>query len=171
MRKLIIFSLALSFVFTVNAQNVFNKGSFMFNAGVGGPNNFGFIPTLNVSAEFGVIPTGDIGLVSFGGLTEFQLAQYKYGYLPSNENFLRFYIGPRAIWHVHAFKSDEFDVYAGVGAGLRINGKSNNVSATTGVDADVFVGGRWMFAEKMGIFTELGYSGLSFAKFGITFGL
>lgn len=171
MKKLIFLVLAVTFAITLNSQSVFNKGSVMFNAGVGGPNNFGFIPTLNFSAEVGVIPTGDIGIVSFGGMTEIQFAQYSYGYLINNENFIRFYIGPRATWHLQVFNSDVFDAYAGAGFGYLINGKSDNVASTSQVHADVFVGGRWMFAAKMGLFAEVGYTGLSFAKFGITFGL
>ena len=162
---------AVMFAFTINAQNVFNKGSIMFNGGVGVPNNYGLIPTLNFSGEVGVIPTGDIGLVSFGGLAEFQFAHYSYGWTNVNDNFVRFYFGPRAAWHVHAFNSDVFDVYAGVGAGIIINGKSDYTSSSTQVHPDIFVGGRWMFAANLGLFAELRYTGLSAAKFGITFGL
>ncbi len=171
MKRILLIAMAITFAISLNAQHVFNKGSVMFNAGVGGPNNFGLIPTLNFSAEVGVIPTGSIGLVSFGGMTEVQFAQYSYGYLANNENFLRFYIGPRATWHVHAFNSDVFDAYAGAGFGYLLNGKSDNVASSSQIHADVFVGGRWMFAPAMGLFAELGYTGLSFAKFGITFGL
>ena len=171
MKKLFVFVLVASFAITLQAQHVFNKGSIMFNAGLGAPNNFGYIPTLNFSGEVGVIPTGDIGLVSFGGMVEFQFAQYSYGYLSNNENFARFYFGPRAAWHVHAFDSDLFDAYAGVGAGIIINGESDNIRSSTEVHPDIFAGGRWMFAQKMGLFAEVGYTGLSFLKFGVTFGL
>ena len=111
----------------------------MFNAGIGIPHSYGFIPTLNASGEFGAIPTGDVGLVSFGGLAEFQLGQHN-------------------------------DFY-GVGFGIAISGKSDYYGSFSSVEPDVFVGGRWMFAEKTGLFAELGYTGLSSVKFGITFGL
>jgi len=172
MKRLIIIALALTFAFALNAQQaVFNKGNLMFNAGIGVPNNHGLIPSVNFSGEVGVIPTGDIGVVSFGGLAEFQFAQYSYGYLANNENFVRFYIGPRAAWHFLGLNTNVFDVYAGVGAGIIINSKSDNVSGSTEVHPDVFAGGRWMFAGKMGLFGEVGYTGLSFLKFGVTFGL
>lgn len=93
----------LTISLNVNAQHVFNKGDLMFNAGIGTPHAYGFIPSLNFSAEYGVIPTGDIGLVSFGGLTEFQLGVYNG---VSDDIFPRFYMGGRAAWHVHAFNSD-----------------------------------------------------------------
>lgn len=171
MKKLFLLAFAISFTYVLNAQMVFNKGSVMFNAGIGVPHSYGIVPTANFSGEVGVIPTGDIGIVSFGGLAEVQLAQYSYGYLSSNEKFVRFYFGPRAAWHFLGLKTKVFDVYGGVGLGITINGKSDNVTGSTQVDPDVFVGGRWMFAQKMGLFTEAGYSGLTYLKFGITFGL
>ncbi|PLX02675.1 MAG: hypothetical protein C0595_09765 [Marinilabiliales bacterium] len=171
MKKLIILVVIATLGVGLNAQNVFNKGSIMFNAGIGGPSSYGFIPTVNFSGEVGVIPTGTIGIVSFGGLAEFQLGQYTYGYLVNNENFARFYLGPRAAWHFLGLKTNDIDVYAGVGFGIVINGKSDTFSGNTKVHPDVFAGGRWMFGENMGLFAELGYTGLSFAKFGITFGL
>lgn len=170
MKKLIFVVVLTIMGMSINAQGVFNKGSIMFNAGIGGPSSYGFIPTVNFSGEVGVIPTGKIGLVSFGGLAEFQLGQYTYGYLAKNENFARFYLGPRAAWHFLGLKTKDIDVYAGVGFGIVINGKSNTISGTTEAHPDVFAGGRWMFGENMGLFAELGYTGLSFAKFGITFG-
>lgn len=157
-------TVAALFTFTIQSQNVFNKGDFMLNVGIGAPHSFGFIPTVNFSGEFGVIPTGDIGLVSFGGLAEFQLGD-------DGNIFPRFYVGPRAAWHLLTFISTEFDVYAGAGFGIVING--NGLDKNSGVDsqADAFVGGRWMFSPGMGLFVEIGYSGLSSGKFGLTFGL
>jgi len=67
------------------AQHVFNKGDLMLNAGIGIPHSYGFIPTINASGEYGAIPTGDIGIVSFGGLVEFQLGQHDWVY--DNEMF------------------------------------------------------------------------------------
>lgn len=171
MKKLILATFVVLVSLSLNAQGVFNKGSLMFNAGIGAPNSFGFIPSVNFSGEVGVIPTGSIGIVSFGGLAEFQIGQYNYGYLASNENFARFYVGPRAAWHFLGLNTDEFDVYAGAGFGILINGKSNSVTGSTQVNPDVFAGGRWMFGEAMGLFAEIGYTGLSVAKFGVTFGL
>ncbi len=170
MKKVVLLVMLAFFALSVNAQHVFNAGDIMFNAGVGGPSNFGYIPTLNFSGEMGVIPTGDVGLVSFGALAELQFAHYEY-YWTGDENFVRFYLGPRAAWHVHAFNSDVFDAYAGLGAGMLLNTQTDNTKGSIEAHADVFVGGRWMFAPNMGLFAEVGYTGLSFAKFGITFGM
>ena len=171
MKKL---SFLLVFLFAAmtatQAQHVFNKGDLAFNAGIGIPHSYGFIPTINFSGEFGAISTGDVGLVSFGGLAEFQLGLHNDFYY-GNEAFPRFFLGARAAWHVHAFESDIFDAYAGAGLGVGISGKSDYYGSFTSVEPDVFVGGRWMFAENMGLFAELGYSGFSSVKFGLTFGL
>ncbi len=168
------FSILLVLIFAAmtatQAQHVFNKGDLALNAGVGIPHSYGFVPTINVSGEYGAIPTGDIGLVSFGGLAEFQLGMHNDFYY-GNEAFPRIFFGARAAWHVHAFESDVWDAYAGAGLGIGISGKSQDYSGFTSVEPDIFVGGRWMFAEKMGLFAELGYTGFSSIKFGITFGL
>ena len=170
MKKIVILFVAVVFAFSIQAQHVFNKGDVMFNAGIGIPNSHGFIPNINFSGEVGVIPTGDVGLVSFGGLAEFQMGQYTY-YGLENEYYPRFYMGARAAWHVHAFQSDVFDAYGGVGFGIKINGKTDYTSSKTSVNPDIFVGGRWMFSPGMGLFAEVGYTGLSALRFGITFGL
>lgn len=161
----------LTISLNVNAQHVFNKGDLKFNAGIGIPHSYGLIPTFNFGGEFGMIPTGDIGLVSFGGLAEFQLGQHDWVYSNSTEVFPRFFIGARAAWHVHAFQSDEWDAYGGVGLGIAISGKSTNYSSFSSVEPDLFVGGRWIFKPGMGLFAEVGYTGLSNLKVGLTFGL
>lgn len=161
----------LTISLNVNAQHVFNKGDMFYNAGIGIPHSYGFIPTINFSGEYGVIPTGDVGLISFGGLAEFQVGEHGWTYYNNNEYFPRFYIGARAVWHVHAFTSDEFDAYGGVGLGVAISGKSNYYDSFGQVEPDVFIGGRWMLRENLGLFIELGYTGLSSVKFGASFTL
>ncbi|PLX10860.1 MAG: hypothetical protein C0598_09595 [Marinilabiliales bacterium] len=165
MKKMILVALVGFLSIGLSAQGVFNKGVLMFNAGVGGPSNFGAIPSVNFSGEVGVIPTGTIGVVSFGGLAEFHIGTF------GGDPFPRFYIGPRAAWHFLGLNTNVFDVYAGAGFGIGFNGKNDFRNANTTVYPDAFVGGRWMFGGAMGLFAELGSTGLSFAKFGITFGL
>ncbi len=170
MKKVIVVLFAVVLSFSVQAQHVFNKGDVMFNAGIGIPHSYGFIPTLNFSGEIGVIPTGDVGLVSFGGLAEFQFGRHNYVFV-NDQYFPRFYIGARAAWHVHAFDSDVFDAYGGVGLGFTISGKTDYSDSFTSLDPDIFVGGRWMYKPNMGLFAEVGYTGLSSIKLGLTFGL
>ncbi|MFA5418170.1 MAG: hypothetical protein WC341_06885 [Bacteroidales bacterium] len=169
MKRILVMLVFALFALGANAQHVFNKGDVMFNAGIGIPYSYGFVPSINFSGEVGVIPTGDIGLVSFGGLTEFQMGRHEWS--DSHESFSRFYFGAHAAWHVHAFNSNEFDAYGGVGFGVVFSGQTDHYDNAVDPVPDVFVGGRWMFSPGMGLFSELGYSGLSSLKFGITFGI
>lgn len=175
MRKIgLLLLLTVMITVGMNAQNVFDKGSLMFNAGIGVPDSYGAIPTINFSGEMGVIPTGDIGVVSFGALAEFQLGRHEWytGYYDTdNEYFPRFYIGPRAAWHFTGLNTDIFDVYGGVGFGFVIEGKTDHYDSNFTIDPDVFVGGRWMFSPGAGLFAEVGATGLSAIRAGLTFGL
>ncbi|HEY9115894.1 MAG TPA: hypothetical protein VIN10_14440 [Bacteroidales bacterium] len=181
MKKVSIVVLLTLLGFTINAQHVFDKGSLMFNAGIGAPYNYGFIPTINFSGDYGVIPTGDVGVVSFGGLAEIQFADYDwyyyYGAYSGSQVKPIFYLGPRASWHLLVFESSEFDVYAGVGFGIKFYGNYNYNSSKNDVEYDPkvggygegFVGGRWMFKDNLGLFAELGGGAGSVFRFGLTF--
>lgn len=175
MKKLVVIFAFTLLCATTQAQHVFDKGSLMFNAGIGAPVNYGFIPTINFSGDYGVIPTGDVGVVSFGGLAELQIADYDYYWNGSNSSGIKpyFIIGPRASWHLLVFESNEFDVYAGVGFGAAFRGQPYDgyySSPVTGY-GEGFVGGRWMFQDNFGLFAEVGGGSRSFLKFGITFGV
>lgn len=177
MKKVLLFLVAGLLSFTLSSQNVMEKGDVIFNLGLGGPYNYGYIPTINFSGEVGVIPTGDVGIVSFGGIAEFQIAQYTYGWLDENKSHPIFIIGPRAAWHLQTFQSSEWDVYAGVGFGLRISGDykknddDNVYDPKVGPYGEIFFGARYMMSDKFGIFMEVGGYTLSFFKGGISFGI
>jgi hypothetical protein len=163
MKKVTLILLGVVFSLSIQAQHVFDKGSLMFNAGIGLPYNYyNFIPTFNFTGEYGVIPTGDIGLVSFGGLVEMQINP--------NSGYANFYmaVGPRAYWHLHVFESDQWDVYAGAGFGMLFRG--GGTAGPVGGYGEGFVGGRMMFSEKFGLFAEAGGGARSFMRFGVTFG-
>ncbi len=184
----IIFTILLGLA-SVNAQEVFNEGDTQFNLGIGlgdlylDSYSIGLIPSINFSGEYGTIPTGEIGLVSFGGITAFHYAPYYYDdtWEETTGHNIIFAIQGRAAWHLHVFNSDKWDVYAGLGTGIRINNWSrettytySNVIETNGeTNSDFiiseFVGGRMMFNESFGLFAELGYDATSTMKFGITF--
>ena len=178
MKKLVLVSLIAFLSVSVNAQHVFNKGTLLFNAGIGGLSSAGWIPSVFVSGEYGVIPTGDIGLVSFGGIIAYKYSNWSTGWVNTTYNYHQIVIGPRAIWHVHAFTSDKYDAYAGVGGGVRFwsqyqwdPAKSDVVNVgKVSPYGEIFVGGRMMFKEAFGILAEVGYGTLSVIKFGVTFG-
>jgi len=173
---LIIGMLAIS----AHSQHVFNKGDLLFNAGIGGLSSDGWIPSVNVSGEFGVIPTGDIGLVSFGGIMAYKYSDWSGSYYTNSYkyNYSQFTIGPRALWHLHVFESDKWDAYGGVGFGMRFwtqyQWNQNDLTyvnkAKVSPYGEIFVGGRMMFSESFGLFAEVGYGTLSSIKFGVTFG-
>ena len=173
MKKVLIVLVSVMFTISLQSQHVFEKGDLLFNAGIGMPYNYGFIPTINFSGEYGVIPTGDVGLVSFGGLAEIQFANYDYywdGDYSSTKPY--FIFGPRASWHLHVFESDKWDVYGGVGFGIAFKGSYNNGNYNSKVSpyGEGFVGGRMMFSDGFGLFAETGWGSRSFIKFGVAFG-
>jgi hypothetical protein len=183
MKKISLLVLTILLGVSLNAQHVFNKGSLLFNAGIGlgSYNGAGWIPSVNVAGEYGVIPTGDIGLVSFGGIVEYKYSSWAGTWVNTKHkyNYHQVLLGPRAIWHVHAFNSDKFDAYGGVGAGVRFwtqytgwdpMAQKYTSKAKVSPYGEVFVGGRMMFSEALGLFAEVGYSPTSILRFGVTFG-
>ena len=159
------------------SQYVFNKGGFALNAGIGALSSAGFIPSVNVSGEFGIFPTGDIGLISVGGIVAYKYSTYSYTLWNDSYHYSQFVVGPRAIWHLQTFTSDKFDAYAGVGFGIRLwsdyvlNNSLTDLEKRAKVSpyGEVFVGGRMMLKNKFGLFAEVGYGTLSAIKFGVTF--
>ena len=172
MKKLALLTIFGFFVFTLHAQHVFNKGDMMLNAGIGSFSGYGLLPSVNASLEVGSIPTGDVGIVSFGGIAAFQIGNYS----NSSTAFSVLTLGPRAAWHLQTFSSDKWDVYAGFGFGVFMRsgytdiwGFHNN-GIVTGY-GEGFIGGRMMLKDNFGLFAESGYGTLSSFKFGITLGL
>ncbi len=171
MKKSLLLIAAVVFAFTMQAQNVFNKGDKMFNAGIGSLSEFGFVPSINASMEVGVIPTGDVGIVSFGGIAAWQLGTYSY--LTSSDIYSVFVLGPRASWHLQTFESDKWDVYGGIGFGIMIQSGytdywGDRINGYVGPYGEGFIGGRMMLKEGFGLFAETGYGTLSAFKFGVT---
>jgi len=174
--------LVLAFVlFGIGAQSqhVFNKGGLALNAGIGLLSADGFIPSINVSGELGIFPTGDVGLISVGGIIAYKYSTYSYSniWLDDNYNYHQFVIGPRAIWHLHTFTSDKWDAYGGVGVGIKLgsdydyNYESYDLERKAHIApyGEAFVGGRMMMKSGFGLFAEVGYGTLSAVKFGLTF--
>lgn len=178
MKKVLIVLVSVMFTLSLQSQHVFEKGDLLFNAGIGGLSSDGWIPSINISGEYGVIPTGDVGLVSFGGIVAYKYSTWAGTHISSDYNYSQFVVGPRAAWHVHAFESDKWDAYGGVGAGVRLwtqyqwdPHKNDYVNkGKVSPYGEVFVGGRMMFSEAFGLFAEVGYGTLSAIKFGVTFG-
>lgn len=180
MKKLTFIIVALFMMtFASQAQYIFNKGDIGINAGIGIGGYGGLFPSLEISGEFGAIPTGDIGLVSFGGVVGYKYSTYDYYYYSNySYNYNQFIIGGRAAFHLHTFMSEKWDVYAGLGLGVHIdsdytgwdyNKQEAVKTASSKVYEEVFIGGRMMMNSGFGLFAEVGYSKLSNVRFGMTF--
>lgn len=171
------FVLLLSLITSIaQSQTVFSNGDMSVNAGIGLLSADGFIPSINVSGELGMFPTGDVGLISLGAIVAYKYSTYSYSLLDDNYNYSQIVVGPRAIWHLHTFSSDKWDAYGGVGFGMRFwsdyvidDGWELKKKAKVSPYGELFVGGRMMFKPAMGLFAEVGYGTLSTAKIGLSF--
>ena len=189
MRKTVLLIAIAAFTFfSVKGQEVLNKGDKMMNIGLGLVSSYGFIPSINFSGEVGVIPTGDVGIVSFGGEAEYKMEYYDYYDYWYSESWIKnhFAAGFRAAWHLHVFNNPKYDLYAGASVGFRMITKDTydvkwnaqdeyylDYTTHAGVYQTVFFGARIMTSDNFGFFGELagGYYSISYIKGGITFKL
>ncbi len=177
MKKIYLVSLLVVIGIVGQSQYVFNKGGLALNAGIGVLSGNGFIPSINVSGELGILPTGDIGLLSVGAIVAYKYSTYSYSLWDESYNYNQIAFGPRAIWHLQTFKSEKWDAYAGAGFGFRtwsdyvINNDFTDLERKTRLSpyGEAFVGGRMMLKNGFGLFAEVGYGTLSSIKFGATF--
>lgn len=180
MKKIIlVVSIIVFTIISVSAQEVFNKGDKAFNLGIGVPRYGGLVPSLNLSGEVGVIPTGNVGVVSFGGEAEYKFSTY-YGIL-DNYAYHQFSIGGRGAWHAHFFNNPKYDLYAGFSAGFYMysdhdyyydastNSYEEKLVPRGTIYVSEFVGARYMSSDSFGFFGEFSYGNISFARIGFTF--
>lgn len=151
MLKKLLLSVAIIFslLTTINAQSAFDKGSFGLNLGttIGKGSLSYFNPDLLVTGEYGLFPISKVGVISLGG------------YVSSTfRNEFHPYFGVQAAFHLGILKTTKFDVYAGLRSFLY---------GYIDYFPDLFIGGRYMFGRKVGIFAEVeGYR--TNLKFGFT---
>jgi len=171
LKKFIIITFISVSTLSANAQYVFDQADMAFNVGVGLISVDGLVPTFNLSAELGLIPTGDFGVISAGGDFE-----YKYSRL-NGLNYNQFTLGPRAAWHLHSpfLEKSNWDIYTGLGFGFRFHSIYNSISQgldpKIGMYMQAFIGGRMMLDDNFGIFTEIGGGAISALKAGIVYRL
>jgi len=193
MRKIVLLITIVMFsFFSVKGQEVLNKGDKMFNLGLGLVSSYGFIPSIHFSGEVGVIPTGDIGIVTFGGEAEYKMEvwhvdnYYYYGNYYDTGISNHLVLGGRAAWHLHVFNNPKYDLYAGASAGFMMISHVSNWSEYDyvankwvtkhtnylGGYGNAFVGARIMTSDSFGFFGELGGGGpypISYMRIGLTF--
>lgn len=172
MKKIIsslLFSVLVLGGLTANAQ--FQKGDKVLNAGIGG-GGFGWLSGFAVGAslEYGV--TDFIGV---GAQTDLRFYNNWVG-----KSKLAIPIAARGTYHFgkHFVKVDKLDLYGGVALGFTIGGKYYDDSYggiwlgtydNSSLVAGVFAGGRYYFANNLGVFAEFsGGTNVLPAKAGIS---
>lgn len=156
---------SLSLVATKSfAQMSIDKGTKFVNLGIGvggfGYGGIGF----NAAADFGVAKN-----ITAGAQAGYRSVNIITGY---NVNYLD--LGVRGSYHFNELIStpDNIDLYAGLT--LTYVNVSTSYStyggSASGIYVPIHLGGRYMFAEKTGVFAELG-SAVQTLRAGITFKL
>ncbi len=172
-KKIMILVAVVLTTYSLNAQ-MFQKGDKALNVGIGIGSSYGHslapIPSFNASFEAGIVDIPNVGVVGVGGFGSFRTSwsnysSYKYTYT-------RTIAAARGVFHLGFFDTGDFDLYAGLNAGLRFWSYSYTNSYATGGSGstfihDEFIGARWIPNDKFGFFAELGY-GISTLKAGVT---
>jgi hypothetical protein len=196
-----------TFLSVTTSAQVFQEKTFMLNAGIGfwGGYNYNILhsvsvwPALSISGDYAAIPTGNIGMISFGGYLGLQLASYNSsktltGYcngeketitIKSSWSSVVTIIQARGAWH-YLVPDEKWDVYAGLGFGIIRSSTTStysasheicteedsfqkNPAASTGPSSSFFIGGRMMINNNLGLFAELGYNSIDAIRLGLTF--
>lgn len=154
-------------IFTENANaQAFEKGQKNFNIGVG----FGYGLGANASVDVGITD-----ILSVGAIGAFSTRSYGY-YLSSNYRVTYVGIGGRVAAHVGKYLKDlgiddnKIDPYIGVVGGFRTVKYNDTYSSyysgtRAGIMLGGFVGARYYFKEKMGIYVE---GGVPYSTVGLT---
>ncbi len=162
----------------------YSKGDNILSVGIGiGSNYFGS----GYSASIPVNPTvsfehGFTDAISAGVTVSYASSKYKYGYLGDNYSLKESatYIGVRGAYHFNKLlklDNTKFDVYGGLGLGYVVVSVSSSANGQTyssgnvgsGVGYALFVGGRYYFSPRIGVYAELGYASLSVLNAGVSF--
>ncbi len=181
MKKLVIaFVALLSTTFAVAQE--FGEGSNRLHLGIGVGSAYAYsgstssIPPVHASFEHGI--TDKIGV---GAIVGYTASTWEQSFLSTTYEwkFTYLLVGARGAYH---FKTDDkIDLYGGAMLGYNIASakfESNDASLNAfitepkvgGVAVGAFVGGRYNFNEKIGIFGELGYN-IAYLSAGLCFNL
>lgn len=169
MKKLVLlFAVALVSYSVVSAQ-AYTQDSKILNIGLGLGGSYtsgkASIPPLSVSFEKGITDK-----ISIGGTAGYASSKYEaYGF---KSEYTYILIGARGSYHF--YNTDKIDAYGGAMLGYnvvsaKVTGLGSAASAS-GLAYAGFVGGRYLFTEKLAAFAELGY-GVSLLKVGVSLSL
>jgi hypothetical protein len=188
MKKIIIITCAImAFGAGAQAQSAFEKGNIVANVGIGLGSYIGgsgyktTVLPISVSAEYGLLDITDKITLGVGGYLAYTANKYEetYAILQTSYSYAfkysYFIIGARGIAHYKL--SEKFDPYLGVMLGYNVASSKydgDNIPNYTptaasagGFSYSAFVGARYLFSEKIGVFAELGY-GIAVLELGLT---
>lgn len=165
--KLILFIIFLT-PSLLMAQTYPGEGTIDINGGIGIGHNLtgsGGVP-INASLDYGINEN-----ISVGGYLGYLSSTSNYGY--GKFTYSNFILGARGAYH-HELVED-VDTYGGLMLGYNIasakwSGTGSATASSGGLVYNVFVGGRYHFADNIGAFAELGF-GVAILQLGVTYRL
>jgi hypothetical protein len=155
--------------------NGFSRGDKLLNIGVGLSSYYYGTP-VGLSFESGVSDDISVGAqfdYNSGNYDGYYSSSYRWGYSA-------YYAGLRGSYHVNKLfriNEDKVDLYAGVGIGYQRfrwdddtygYGYGYSYNYRSGLFLNYFIGGKYYFTPKIGAFVELGYTGLSSSRVGLS---
>ena len=152
----------------LNAQ-MYSKGQQDLHLGVGLGTFYGsgyhtVLPPINASYEKGI--TDKIGVGAYAG---FATSRYDYSFSDYHWTYSYIIVGARGAYHYDLFKNPKLDTYGGLMLGYTIAKATFHSDNPLYKDTDYtspssggftwsgFVGARYQFKEKLGVYAELGY--------------
>lgn len=173
--KKVIFILTLVLITSIAFAQPMQKGTNIVNVGIGFGTNLGGLgsarPAISASFEHGQWDIGGPGVISLGGYAGNTGYTYKSSGYSQKWNYT--IVGVRSAYHYNGFKNaPDLDVYGGVMLSYNImNYKADNYDGPNsyggGLGLSAYIGGRWLFTEKFGVFAELGH-GISTLNVGVS---
>ena len=154
---LFVFLFCAVFVMGANAQNTFNKGDKVVNAGIGLGNTFGgYSSMIPISASF------EMGIKDklFDDKSSLGVGAYMGVGFTNGWTFL--FPGVRGALHYQFV--DKLDTYAGLMVGIRMY--SGHGWSHTDLIVPFYIGGRYYFKKNLAGFAELGH-GIAYLQVGV----
>ena len=179
MKKFVLAAVAfIASLGAAQAQTLFSKGESALNIGIGIGHSYGgygvTIPPLSVAYDYSVVSNlinGNNGAITLGAYGAYTSTSIRYDGLGSH-SASHTVIGARGMFHYQF--APKLDTYAGLMLGYHIASYSSNVNSyglsASGFDLGVILGARYFFTDRVGMFTELGYS-IPYWNLGVTFRL
>ena len=142
----------------------FGAGDGLLNLGIGLTNYYSNRMPVGLSYEYGF--TDDI---SAGAQFDYMGGGTTYYYTVT-------YLGARGSYHFNRLlnlNEEKFDLYAGVGLGYQSWRPTSDFyrsyyTYNSGLFFNYFAGGKYYFTKKVGAFVELGYTGISSSRIGLS---